>query len=234
MRRAVLALVIGLSLSAFAQEGDLLLTRIHVPGQGTFDKELSVSVPFLKTMGFTDGEVAKIQRMVQQVNGQRTALFGKLVEAREKFLEAQDAVNDAIAAIRKEEEKLHDDIQALVPDETKKANYQLLVELLPTISWLKLTDAQVQAIVAKVRPLLAAGDPREKVAQAAAEIKVGKLDADARKQHIKMLQDYRDFEAKWREAIRSELTPEQQKLWDARYRRTLQATAPPVDDGGGF
>ena len=230
MRWLVLSVFVGLSLSAFAQEGELLAPRIRVPGEKAAKTELKVSSAYLEKLGMLADDIEAVKAQVAKLNSQRAELLKQLKAAQEELAEAKRKVASIAAQLHSQERTLENFIQERLPAD-KRADYPIRAQLQGVIDWLGLGEDQVQQLIAKQKELLA-NDPRAELRAKARELTerpAGQpLTAEQRKEHIALLKRVAEFNQKWLANIESVLTDEQKRVWRTRFRRTML----PVGLGG--
>jgi hypothetical protein len=224
MHRATIAILLAACAGVFAQEGDIVRARIRVPGEGNIPEQLDFADwrSLLIDMELTDGEMAAVEAKVDELNAKRKELFAALKAAEEELKAAEQKINETSNALVNQKKELHAFIKSKASPE-KKLTYDQRAALLPLIKWLDLTDAQVNTLMTKLAPLRE-NSPLKDIKAGLAEEIPNDLDyearVEARAKRIALLKQYQKFTTEWMKAIRDELTPEQQKKWDLRYRRT--------------
>jgi len=230
MRHAIVAALVALGLSAYAQEGELLAPRIRVPGESAVDNQLTISATFLEGLGMTKDDLASVTDQVKKLNEKRADLIKQLADAKNELAAAQKKVNAAITDLDQQKTTLDEFIQQRLPAD-QRADYAVRSQLQPVIDWLKLTKEQADQLMAKERELLAK-DPRAELSKAARALQARSagepIPTDQRKQYIDLLKQVASFNQTWLSNIESVLTDEQKTVWRTRYRRTLY----PIGIGG--
>jgi len=230
MRWLVLSVVAGLSLSALAQEGELLAPRIRVPGEKAIKAELRVSTAYLEKLGMLADDIEAVKAAVAKLNAQRAELIKQLKAAQQELADAKRKVASIASQLESQERTLENFIQKRLPAD-KSADYPIRAQLQGVIDWLGLSEDQVQQLIAKQKALLA-DDPRPQLRARARELTERPpgqpLSAQQRKEHIALLKRAAEFNQKWLANIESVLTDEQKQVWRTRFRRT----ALPVGLGG--
>ena len=248
MRQAALAIFVALGFCAAAEEGPFLTPRIRVPGESAIPPEIVIPAPIMGgwKSKMTDADWNKLVGDLKDLNGARKKLMGDLGKAKDELKAAQKTYNDTLAALDQQVLTVQKMIETRLGAEPAK-EYAIRAELQPYINWLALTDVQVGNIVEKEKKLLA-DDPRPKIIEAARmphEPKTIDPNATPEKQkeqretfaaerakQIDTLKNFIDFDKKWLDAIKSELTDPQKKLWDERYRRTQYLIEAPKAEAG--
>jgi len=225
MRQAALAILVAFGLYAAAEEGPLLTPRIRMPGEKAIQPEIVIPSQLLDAWKgkMTDADLDSLKKTLDEVNGKRKGYVKNLEDANKKLEEARKNYNDALSKLDAQQLEVQKLIETrLGADQAKE--FAIRAELAPIIDWLKLTDEQVTKIVDKEKALLA-NDPRAKIvaaARAARELAASGTPSslEERAKQIDLLTEFMKFNKAWQENVKTELTPEQQKLWDERYRRT--------------
>jgi len=217
MRLVVLALMAAAGLVAYAVEPIEIEPRVRVPGERP---KLTVSESLLQALDMSPDDIKAVKAEVERLNAQRATLMKAVEDAQAELRAAQRKVDEAVAALKKQEQDLAKFIRARLAQD-RAAEYDVRMRLQPVVDWLKLTEDQVSQLVAKQTALLA-NDPRPRLAQETDAIlsRTEPLTAEQRKQHIQLLRECKAFEDRWLANIESVLTPEQKQAWRARYRRT--------------
>ena len=209
MRQAALAILVAFGLYAAAEEGPLLTPRIRMPGEKAIQPEIVIPSQLLDAWKgkMTDADLDSLKKTLDEVNGKRKGYVKNLEDANKKLEEARKNYNDALSKLDAQQLEVQKLIETrLGADQAKE--FAIRAELAPIIDWLKLTDEQVTKIVAAARTareLAASGTPST---------------LEERAKQIELLTEFMKFNKAWQENVKTELTPEQQKLWDERYRRT--------------
>ncbi len=230
MRQAALAILVALGLYAAAEEGPLLTPRIRVPGERDIPPEIVIPDKLQESWNMTDADRKTLKDFLDEKNRERKGLLKDLAEASKKLEESRKSYNALLSNLDGQQLAVQNKIAAIVGADKAK-EYAVRAELQPIIDWLKLTDEQAGKIIEKEKALLEK-DPRQKIVAAArvsrdAAASGTPATPEERAKQIELLKSFMDFNKDWLGAIKSELTPEQQKLWDERYRRTQYLIEPP-------
>ncbi len=225
MRVALVAALAALGLAAAAGEAIEVEASmgVRVPGESP---TLSVSETALTALGMRGDDLEAVRKELARLNAERAALFKAVAEARNELRAAQKKVDDAVAALARQEEALHKFVCDRLPQE-HVADYAVRRQLQPVIDWLKLSDDQASQLLAKQKELLS-NDPRPEAAKASAEMaaRTEPLTVDQRKAHIELLRRCDAFNKSWLNNIEAVLTEEQKQVWRARYRRAAFPAEP--------
>lgn len=213
----LLVACLSLGLNALAGEAIQIEPRVRVPGE---KPTLAVSESLLESLRMAPDDIAAVKKEVERLNGERQALFRAVEVARNELRAAQKKVDDATAALARQEAALAEFIRQRLPAD-QQGDYAVREQLQPVVDWLRLTPEQANRLVAKQKELLA-NDPRARLAAAsqAMAARTEPLSPDERRQHVELLKSAAAFNQAWLTNIESVLTDEQKQLWRTRYRRT--------------
>jgi len=226
MRQAALALFVALGLFARAQEGALVAPRIRMPGERALQKEYVLTDKLLESWNLTVSDQEAVKNRIAEANKERKALVQKLAAAEKALQDAKKNYSAALGDLEKQDTDVQKFLeQRIGPDKAK--GYAIQAELQPIVAWLGLTDDQLKKIVDEEAKLLQ-DDPRPAIlegARRARESATGApMTADERKKQIENLTKYMNFQKQWLKNIKDQLTPDQLKIWEERYRRTQYTT----------